>query len=60
MLAADSGRAGGAPAPFRGRRMQRDRNGFEIHFPRRLTLALKFLSALPYWASLPLTGRLVR
>ncbi len=37
-----------------------DRKGFEIHFPRRLTLALKLLSALPYWASLPLTGRLVR
>ena len=37
-----------------------DRRGFEIHFPRRLTLALKLLRALPYWASLPLTGRLVR
>lgn len=37
-----------------------DRNRFEIHFPRRLTLVLKLLRALPYWASLPLTGRLVR
>lgn len=37
-----------------------DRSGFEIHFPRRLTLALKFLRALPYWAALPLTRRLAR
>lgn len=37
-----------------------DRRRFEIHFPRRLTLALKLLRALPYWAALPLTGRLVR
>ncbi|MFY0596736.1 MAG: SDR family NAD(P)-dependent oxidoreductase [Cognatishimia sp.] len=33
---------------------------FEIHFPRRLTLALKLLRALPYWASLRLTRRLVQ
>lgn len=33
---------------------------FEIHFPRRLTIAMKLLSALPYWASLPLTRRLRR
>jgi len=33
---------------------------FEVHFPRRLTLALKLLRALPYWASLPLTRRLVQ
>lgn len=37
-----------------------DRRGFEVHFPRRLTYALKFLGALPYWAALPLTGRLTR
>lgn len=37
-----------------------DRGGFEIHFPRRLTLALKLLRALPYWAALPLTRRLAR
>ncbi len=33
---------------------------FEVHFPRRLTYALKLLSVLPYWAALPLTGRLTR
>ena len=33
---------------------------FEIHFPKRLTLGLKLLSALPYWAALPLTRRLSR
>lgn len=33
---------------------------FEVHFPRRLTVALKLLSALPYWAALPLTNRLAR
>ena len=33
---------------------------FEVHFPRRLTWALKMLSALPYWAALPLTRRLTR
>jgi short-subunit dehydrogenase len=33
---------------------------FEIHFPRRLTWALKLLRALPYWAALPLTQRLVK
>lgn len=32
--------------------------GFEIHFPRRFTLALKLLRALPYAISLRLTGRL--
>ena len=37
-----------------------DRRSFEIHFPRRLTFSLKLLSALPYWAALPLTIRLVR
>ena len=37
-----------------------DRKAFEIHFPRRLTLALKLLRALPYRAALPLTARLVR
>lgn len=34
--------------------------GFEVHFPRRLTLALKLLRALPYPLSLRLTRRLVR
>lgn len=34
--------------------------GFEVHFPKRLTLALKLLRALPYWAALPLTRRLTR
>ncbi|WP_417264627.1 SDR family NAD(P)-dependent oxidoreductase [Celeribacter sp.] len=33
---------------------------FEVHFPRRLTLVLKLMRALPYWASLPLTRRLVQ
>lgn len=33
---------------------------FEVHFPRRLTYGLKLLSVLPYWAALPLTGRLAR
>ncbi|WP_380057589.1 SDR family NAD(P)-dependent oxidoreductase [Falsihalocynthiibacter sp. SS001] len=33
---------------------------FEVHFPRRLTLALKLLRALPYWAALPLAGRLTQ
>lgn len=33
---------------------------FEVHFPRRLTYALKVLSVLPYWAALPLTRRLTR
>ncbi len=33
---------------------------FEVHFPRRLTYGLKLLSALPYWAALSLTRRLVR
>lgn len=37
-----------------------NRRKFEVHFPRRLTLALKLLRALPYWAALPLTQRLVR
>ncbi len=33
---------------------------FEIHFPRRLTLVLKLIRSLPYWASLPLLRRLVQ
>lgn len=33
---------------------------FEVHFPRRLTYGIKLLSALPYWAALSLTRRLVR
>lgn len=33
---------------------------FETHFPRRLTLPLKLLAVLPYWAALPLLRRLVR
>ncbi|WP_372841639.1 SDR family NAD(P)-dependent oxidoreductase [Phaeovulum sp.] len=33
---------------------------FEVHFPRRLTLGMKLLRILPYWAALPLTRRLVR
>lgn len=37
-----------------------DRGGFEIHFPRRLTLALKLLRALPYRAAFVLSRRLVR
>ena len=36
-----------------------DGRRFEVHFPRRLTLALKLLRALPYGLSLPLTRRLV-
>ena len=31
---------------------------FELHFPRRFTRILKLLRAMPYWASLPLLGRL--
>ncbi|PID37277.1 MAG: short-chain dehydrogenase [Rhodobacterales bacterium] len=31
---------------------------FEVHFPRRFTSAMKLLSALPYWASLPLLKRI--
>lgn len=34
--------------------------GFEVHFPKRLTLSLKLLRILPYWAALPLTRRLSR
>lgn len=37
-----------------------NRRGFEIHFPRRLTVVLKLLRALPYWMALPLTRRLAR
>lgn len=37
-----------------------DRKRFEIHFPRRLTLPLKLLRALPYSVAFPITGRLVR
>jgi short-subunit dehydrogenase len=33
---------------------------FEVHFPRRLTWGLKVLSALPYWAAMPLTKRLTQ
>lgn len=33
--------------------------GFEVHFPRRLTLALKLLRLLPYGLALRLTRRLV-
>lgn len=33
---------------------------FEVHFPRRFTWGLKMLSALPYWAALPLTKRFAR
>ena len=35
-------------------------NRFEVHFPRRLTLALKVLRILPYWAALPLMQKLAR
>lgn len=35
------------------------RRGFEVHFPKRLTLALKLLRVLPYGVSLWLTKRLV-
>lgn len=34
------------------------RRGFEIHFPKRFTLGIKLLRALPYGLSLRLTGRL--
>lgn len=37
-----------------------DGRAFEIHFPRRLTLGLKLLRMLPYWAALPLTRQLAR
>ena len=37
-----------------------DARGFEVHFPKRLTVALKLLRALPYLAALPLTRRLTR
>ncbi|MBE3637557.1 SDR family NAD(P)-dependent oxidoreductase [Mangrovicoccus algicola] len=37
-----------------------DRRGFEIHFPRRLTLPLKLLRAMPYALSLRLARRLLR
>lgn len=36
-----------------------DRGGFEVHFPRRLTLSLKLLRLLPYGLALRLTRRLV-
>jgi short-subunit dehydrogenase len=34
------------------------RGGFEIHYPRRFTLAVKLLRILPYWLSMRLTSRL--
>ncbi|KGJ05836.1 Short-chain dehydrogenase [Paracoccus halophilus] len=34
------------------------RRGFEIHFPRRFTLAVKLLRILPYALSLRITGRM--
>ena len=37
-----------------------DRRGFEVHFPRQLTLPLKLLRMLPYGLALRLTKRLVR
>lgn len=37
-----------------------DTRRFEVHFPRRLTWGLKLLSALPYWASMPITKRLTQ
>lgn len=37
-----------------------DGRAFEIHFPRRLTLGLKLLRLMPYWAALPLTRQLAR
>ena len=37
-----------------------DKGGFELHFPRRLTVPLKFRRALPYGLALRLTRRLVR
>lgn len=37
-----------------------ERRSFEVHFPRRLTIPLKLLSSLPYWAALRLTQRLSR
>lgn len=37
-----------------------DKGGFEVHFPRRLTLPLKLLRALPYGLALRLTKRLIR
>ncbi|MCQ0969382.1 SDR family NAD(P)-dependent oxidoreductase (plasmid) [Paracoccus sp. TK19116] len=36
-----------------------DASGFEIHFPRRLTLSLKLLRTMPYWLAMRLTRRLV-
>lgn len=36
------------------------KTGFEIHFPRRFTFAVKMLRLLPYWAALWLTGRISR
>lgn len=33
---------------------------FEIHFPRRFTVAVKLLRLLPYWAALRLTNKLSR
>ena len=36
-----------------------DGRRFEVHFPRRLTLTLKLLRAMPYGLALHLTRRLV-
>lgn len=45
-----------ADAIIKGLRSRR----FEVHFPRRLTVALTLLSVLPYRAALPLARRLTR
>lgn len=37
-----------------------NRRRFEVHFPRRLSCAMKLLGVLPYWAALPLMRRLSR
>ncbi len=47
---------GAAAAIIKGLNSRR----FETHFPRRLTLPMKLLGILPYWALLPLLRRLVR
>ena len=35
-------------------------NVFEIHFPKQLTLTLKFLKILPNWLYLKLVGKLTK